>query len=1005
MGTRTEAPIASIARTDDFREWITNLNVELPANTTGELPGGMGYFTMIEGSCTSLVVDSVDCVDLSHDLVLEFGLSIAGIGIECQVRGRTTTDADEDPYGNESGYLEVNVTLGGSSLDLKVAMENTTLPLTPDLPVPLGGINMSTCEADLQVLNMTWHGHGYVAETMDALGKDVVHLVGMAMNEPLCEGAQRFVGVNGTASLLVAAGMTERVLEPPPPVAQPEVLSPLLDWRSYPPLQVVQALVEERVPIMAGKVIQVIDVLNFDAVLADTDTMKVTLMQLGIDGIADDTDPSLGIMAQNSSLGIEAFLDGMEITAVLRLEVTLPGQVPFDQTVNITIGLEEVAIAVRAMVDDDKLKALQLDEAMTSLACLGRCTATTNPANASIAMEMFHTILRPNLVIRSSGSLATETSDLVNTVIAAVFRAYLPSVNALLNGLLGTLRGDLDHVLWEGFRKARPCSKDHADEVLSSKGVSAIYFMSLLVALVGLPISVAAHFLWGRSPVSETPEEASGDDQSVGTVGTPVAAAASAEPRKENDLETRPLCSQGFVSLGYAVYFPFAVFSVLLLFLASDVDVGATVVTVMAAGGKTATIGPLFSFSLASTVAHCWKSQAYLIGGLAIAASGIWPLFKLVILLVVWFMPPQQLRPTSRGRLLTILDTWGKYSFLDSWFLVLTLSAFSINWQSVGTASMKIQTTPALAFYAFFAATVFSLILGHMASECHHHAVAVARQAQKDADGRDDTQDLESASDVVAPLCKFAMSRMERVAIPAALVVTMLALLAGVFAPSLSFEVSGFFGEFLFGHKTEKVYSLLSVGAATADGRYNESGLVGLEVAFLLLVVVLPITLIASLIVLWTMPMRTVTQKALLHACYLMDAWSSLDVTVLVLVIAYFEFGRLAEFLVYKGNFATPCTMIKDITKEECLQITLNSQGGLYILFFLGVAFVIVPKVAMRVCGSCIETRLAPAWLSCEAPQKEGAKEDKIDCNKENVSASASSCRGVVDEDMQQTSV
>merc|ERR1719343_602421 len=98
--------------------------------------------------------------------------------------------------------------------------------------------------------------------------------------------------------------------------------------------------------------------------------------------------------------------------------------------------------------------------------------------------------------------------------------------------------------------------------------------------------------------------------------------------------------------------------------------------------------------------------------------------------------------------------------------------------------------------------------------------------------------------------------------------------------------------------------------------------------------------------------------------------------------------------------------MIKDITKEECLQITLNSKDGLYILFLLGIAFVIVPKVTMKVCGRSLETRLAPVW-QCEAPKKEGAKKEdqETNCNAQNVVVTTNSCLGVVEEAMETTSV
>lgn len=68
------------------------------------------------------------------------------------------------------------------------------------------------------------------------------------------------------------------------------------------------------------------------------------------------------------------------------------------------------------------------------------------------------------------------------------------------------------------------------------------------------------------------------------------------------------------------------------------------------------------------------------------------------------------------------LDIFGKYGFLNSWFLVLTMNAFSMEWKSIGTAFMMVETNPLQAFYVFFVCTALSLVLGHVASEAHVHA-------------------------------------------------------------------------------------------------------------------------------------------------------------------------------------------------------------------------------------------------------------------------------------------
>merc|ERR1711971_1101829 len=91
-------------------------------------------------------------------------------------------------------------------------------------------------------------------------------------------------------------------------------------------------------------------------------------------------------------------------------------------------------------------------------------------------------------------------------------------------------------------------------------------------------------------------------------------------------------------------------------------------------------------------------------------------------------------------------------------------------------------------------------------------------------------------------------------------------------------------------------------------------------------------------------------QEAVLHLCYLLDAWASLDVAVLVLAIACHEFSKMAMYLAERGVLAKPCTAIKKYGQVECLEIQFREMAGISILILAGVLLLIVPKITMRVC-------------------------------------------------------
>jgi len=310
--------------------------------------------------------------------------------------------------------------------------------------------------------------------------------------------------------------------------------------------------------------------------------------------------------------------------------------------------------------------------------------------------------------------------------------------------------------------------------------------------------------------------------------------------------------------------------------------------------------------------------------------------------------------------------------------------------------------------------------LGHVASECHIHSENIrhrlsepvelaAAQAgpEEDEEVQDDASppsvsaqlgDLStSASSASEPaqlaagsskarelaatvphqahvsvaLSAVAAPRWVRVAVASALGASLILLLAGTFLVSFDFEISGIFIEFLFGHEVSRQYSLLIVGMAVTQGRSFSAGLMGLEVVFLLLAVVVPLVLLTLLLILWLTPMKLHSQEALLRVCYVMDGWSSLDVAVLVLVIANLEFGKLAEFLVYRGELAAPCHMIRDLTRSECVQMGLTSRPTMAFLLTAGFAMLVLPKVTMRLCAQAIFKEVRPGL---PATGKEGGK-------------------------------
>lgn len=962
-------PDSDGSQADPLRDWISSLVLPMPSDVSAEMPMGLGIFNLRSGHCTDVKLGEVRSEDLSEGETLEFLVSMSGLGISCFV------DGDSD------GPIRINLTVANSSLDFAVRINPRVTWAAPELPLPLGQVNVTACEADLRLSDMLWEGNGTLYETLEEFGYGLVSLAGSFVNDPLCDSFKSYMEKDIAEMLEQASDMVAMmgVLNPPSPVVDGPLLvtQQYINWDTYPPVQAAQALVEERLPLFAGRVIQILNVAEITSAMG-FDIVTVTLADLRIEGSGGDqaaTDPNINLVTDGNALGVSAALDGMAFKSVFNVTIAYPGAEAFSHTVNMTLGLKEASMLVRVLADRQAAQDLEDSGAMSSPTCLTQCIEGSEEA---VQFKSFDVELRPLLQIHSGGDLETQTSKLINYIINALYEGYLPTMNALLNGVLGMMRDPLSNVLRKQISTVERCEKTDIYFLMSEDAIQGLWFISVLLSVIGLPIAAVTHFGFQCSvSAAEAAEESS---------------ARSPTASQEYQEERKALCFQSFIPTAVTVYFPFAVLSVGFLFGYADLDLGATVTLVMSAGKEVSEIGPLFAFSLVGTVVHCWNSKAYFIAIITVIASGLWPFFKLASLLAAWMIPPRYLSVVTRGHILHALDTWGKYSFLDSWFLVVTLSAFAINWtQSLGDTSMRIQTTPAPAFYAFFIATVLSLILGHVASESHLHAVKLSERRRRRAQRKVEERALEDAGDLqaveakrrefatrkaqAAPLCRFTESRAQRVIVATVLAISALLTGLGTFSLSFSFRVSGILPQFLFGHETEAYYSLFSIGMATAKDRWDDTGLLGLETVFILLAVVVPLVLLLGLLVLWIAPLRFVDQRGLLHACWMLDAWASLDVAVLVMIILCFQFSRLANFLVYEGDFAAPCLLIKDLTKEDCLMITLNPHPGLALLFVTGILLLVVPKVVMHLAEQAMVRRRAALDVASSA---EAASEKKL---------------------------
>ena len=84
----------------------------------------------------------------------------------------------------------------------------------------------------------------------------------------------------------------------------------------------------------------------------------------------------------------------------------------------------------------------------------------------------------------------------------------------------------------------------------------------------------------------------------------------------------------------------------------------------------------LFDFSLVNSVRDMWLAGSEVLSTLVAVFSGVWPYMKLILMLIAFFLPTSILSHKRREKILIVLDATGKFSFLDTYVMMMMIVAF-----------------------------------------------------------------------------------------------------------------------------------------------------------------------------------------------------------------------------------------------------------------------------------------------------------------------------------------
>ena len=409
---------------------------------------------------------------------------------------------------------------------------------------------------------------------------------------------------------------------------------------------------------------------------------------------------------------------------------------------------------------------------------------------------------------------------------------------------------------------------------------------------------------------------------------------------------------------------PLLALVVVAMFASSDVSYAAAVVPALYPREERQEdpimLASMFNFNLKNTVMDMWDAGVYPLSVLVLALSGAWPYAKVVLLLLAWVAPTRVLPTRKRGQLLIALDALGKWSLIDSFMMVSMVVAlhFRIEFPHyLATAHdhfvVGVIVEVCYGMSSFLFATLLSLVLVHSALACHRKAT----------EARTDEGDTKHVS-VVGFFIRAAKNRRRAVVIGAVvalmLFVTLLILVAGIFVYSFRFEFLGAAGFLLklFDVSTYQLFSVYSL--AKAMPLFAPSGTLPaiyfIAVTFVLSIAIFPVLDLVLTGFLWIVPLRRKQQRALNVVVEILNAWSAIEVYILIVLVELLEIRRFAGFIADDACHAINPLLARYFApllgegNTNCVDVAATLLPGIWLFLVAAVLYVGVTTYAMAVC-------------------------------------------------------
>jgi len=444
-----------------------------------------------------------------------------------------------------------------------------------------------------------------------------------------------------------------------------------------------------------------------------------------------------------------------------------------------------------------------------------------------------------------------------------------------------------------------------------------------------------------------------------------------------------------------------AVFMNLGMFIYGDTQNSFTIGAEATLLGEPVDFGTIQEFSVISSTVTLFKSGAIYLAVMLFFLAIFWPYAKLTTMLVCLLVPPRKLKAEWRGKIIHALDFFGKYSFVEVYFVSFILTILRLSVQSpdfgflpervaVDLFAFDLLVLPQPSLYVFLAALVQSLILSNVMLRFHtliEEGAEVEVQLQSD-----DLEKIESNSPRSAPPNPKAWGILGR-ALPGSFSTAddstskismygwvvekegtigqlsvlgscLCSLLSGLFViatwcvPVMTVDMHGF-AKILFELEGASVSN--DVGLADLVSGLLESGTFGeFFIAFFIVftLCIMPLLSAATHIIFVLVPMTHEQAIYFNDIRHIIQSWSAMEIFVIAVLFTAFELGHLTENIVTEED----CDIIGDALVGVLLPVGLINEEDVAVGCFkasttlqIGIYFALVVVILLGTRNACVK--------------------------------------------------